>query len=193
LFSCSTPDRESVLPHPVDNLQIIDSIAIGNTRFGIDRKMFLSTLVKPPVENRMTEPKFHELTTEVELPITVGAFTYQGYYYFDKKDRLYKVHLQYQNEKRLVKADYNEAYENLYDDFKTKYGPGTSLKTMPGLKSVTWNFKNKKVELTGSCLASNCSMECNIIEINMFRENTPNDRVRNARLQLELKMHPENF
>jgi hypothetical protein len=193
IWGCSNADVETALTHRPDHSQTVDSIAFGNIRFGMDRNSFLRTFAKPPVENKMSEPQFDEMVTEVEMPVTVGEFTYRGFYYFDKKERLYKIHMEYQNEKRLVKTDYNEAYENLYEDLKSKYGPGISLNTMPGLKSNTWIFKNKKIELTGSCLASNCSMECSIIETNMFKENTIQNRVKDARLHLELKLHPEKF
>lgn len=192
-FSCSSPEMETAITHQVKNSSIVDSIAIGNTPFGIDRTIFVSGLAKPPIQNKMTEPQFDGMVTEIEMSVTIGTFAYKGYYYFDSKDRLYKINLQYQNEERLVRSDHDKAYENLHNDLRSKYGEGTSHSTMPGLKSVVWNFKNKKIELTGSCLVSNCSMECNIIETNLFEENTIQNRVSSAKLHLELKLHPEKF
>lgn len=193
LFSCDQGDVETSLVQQTDLHQRVDSIALGKIPFGMDRLKFISTLEKPPVQNKMTEPQFHELVTEVESHVTVGAFNYMGYYYFDTKERLYKIHLQHQNEERLIRIDHDRAYENLYDHFKSQYGPGTSLNSMPGLKSFTWILKNKKIELTGSCMSSNCTMECTITETHLFKENTIKERFSDAKLHLQIKLHPDRY
>jgi hypothetical protein len=167
-----------------------DSTAFGEVRFGIKKPDFLKQLKTTPVENRMTEPVFRAMVTEIEGSIRIGKFVFNSYYYFDKKDALYRVSIIKHNNDRLLRNEYYKAYDTLYKHMRVKYGPETQVKSIINDKSVSWTLKNKKIELTSSCFDADCSLECKITDIGLMRKNSISKDKHRAKTYLDQKRTP---
>jgi hypothetical protein len=168
-WSCKPKPKFSVVMD-FDLTKQIDSTAFGDIKFGITRSEFLSGCITPPIENRITEPFFDGLITELESPVSLGEHNFTGYYYFDAEDSLYKVVIIKHSESKYPRV-YHAAYDTLHQYMRTRYGKGKPVPAMEGEKRLYWGLKNKKIELSDICFQGDCIIECTVTETRLFEKN----------------------
>jgi hypothetical protein len=164
---CKKPRIENVSKDKLSNQ--VDSVIYRDLKFGITKKNFSKIQKYSLTVNRMSEPVFNSIVTEVEDSITIETHPFKVFYYFDADDSLYRVKAQqpHQSSPGKHKATYTSLGMLIYHT----YGVPVPWKTIGTWKKFIWELKNKQIILEYGCFEGDCFVECTVTELRLFMKN----------------------
>jgi len=188
IYGCTKKEQPIIEVDQNSIKEVTDSFAIKDIRFGVDQQAILQDSTTQFIENRITEPSFGKIVTELESHITIDTHQFKAYYYFSPKNSLYKLVLIKNTGLDLRKYPhdgFNDSYKSLYQTFKNQYGNGTRMDSKLKHSKLIWDLKNKNIILEKFAFEGTGTIECTITEKNIFRKFAKNTTHFQATIQFE--------
>jgi hypothetical protein len=164
---CKKPGKEKVSKNKLSNQ--VDSVIYGDLKFGITKKDFSKIRMGSLTVNRMSEPAFNSIVTEIEDSVTIETHPLKVFYYFDVDDSLYRVKAEQPHQSSPI--EHRATYTSLGMLIYHAYGVPVPWKTIGSWKKYCWELKNKRVILEYGCLEGDCFVECTVSELRLFNKN----------------------